>query len=207
MGILDWLLTDPSQADGGFLEALLRGGKPGGAGGGAPTTPPAYTAPSSLLGESPLINMLRGGFAGMNAANGYSGFGPQFAAGVVGGADTMTQRRRQVMQDRLDAVTLNRALGGQNASSDAPVGAMLRSRGGLDQSSAAEEPARYEPEPVGSDGIQRPDAPDTPGGCASCAVRSRDQILLPVVRDDADYLKLANGENFIGPDGILRRKP
>ncbi len=111
MGILDWLLTDPAQADGGFLAALLHGGKPGGASAGTPTTPPPYAPPASLLGESPLINMLRGGFAGMNAANGYSGFGPQFAAGTVGGANAMAQRRQRSMQGQLYARNLKQELG------------------------------------------------------------------------------------------------
>ena len=109
MGIFDWLLTDPSQAGGGFLMQLLNG-KPGEAGEAPTTSSTPYGGSSSLLGDSPLVNLLRSGFAGMNAASGYSGFGPQFAAGMAGGSDAMVRRRQQAMQDRLDALALNRAL-------------------------------------------------------------------------------------------------
>ncbi len=109
MGIFDWLLTDPSQADGGFLAALLHGGKLSGESDASPLPASPDPASSSLLGESPLINMLRSGFAGMNAANGYSGFAPQFAAGLSGGANAMAQRRGQLMEDRLNRLAYERA--------------------------------------------------------------------------------------------------
>lgn len=120
MGIWDWLLTDPTQSDGGVFARLFLDHKAGDA-----TSQAAPLAGGSmsggLLGESPLVNLLRSGFAGMNAANGYSGFGSQFAAGMQGGADAMAQRRQQMI-DQINALKLRQALeakvGGAGGSAD-----------------------------------------------------------------------------------------
>ena len=206
MGILDWLLSDPTQAGGGFLAGLLSG-KAGGAGNGSALPAAPYAGTSSLLGESPLINLLRSGFAGMNAANGYDGFGSQFSAGVAGGADAMARRRQQTMQDRLDALALKSDLAGKDGPLGRAAAAMPQSPGGGNQPAAEDAPAGHEPLPAGTAGIPGLGPPGTPGSCASCAARGQDQGLVPVVTNDTDFLKIRSGERFVGPDGILRRKP
>ena len=172
MGLFDWLLTDPTQSDGGFLARLLLGGKPDGANAN-PSPQPAAGAMDvgGLPGESPLINLLRSGFAGMNAADGYSGFGPQFTAGIKGGTDLM-DRRRQQMIDQINALKMKQALeargglpGSDNIAAD---GGDAPASGGAGMGSANDGPA------------------DKP--CPACAGARAASLKsnLPMVRSDAD---------------------
>jgi len=79
---LDWLLNDPTRTDGGFLARLLDPAH----GAGMANASDGAMSPSgsrTLLGESPLARMLRGGLVGWGAAEGYRGFGPQLGAGAL----------------------------------------------------------------------------------------------------------------------------
>ena len=185
MGFFDWLLTDPTQRDGGFLARLLPGYQPGDTMAGP--VPLADGGSGSLLGEAPLINLLRSGFAGMDAANGYSGFGSQFAAGVKGGADAMALRRQQMM-DQIKALKLRQALQenvGANTEDDkvAAGGAATCAQCNGASSSAPADTAQF-----------RQSAPRQVSG-------------LPRVQSDADYLALPGGTQFIDPFGRIKVKP
>ena len=185
MGFFDWLLTDPTQRDGGFLARMLLDHKAGDATAMAAPLPGSMSG--SLLGESPLINLMRSGFAGMNAANGYSGFGPQFAAGVQGGADAMAQRRQQMI-DQINALKLKQA---------------LQAKVGLTDGGGVTSPATDT-------------AADAVKPCATCAGGSKTSVQqgasrssphFPViVSSPQEAAKLAPGTWFRAPDGRVMQR-
>lgn len=93
MGIFDWLLTESSQPDGGFLTRLLDPRTASDAPNPAPgagNLSKAYGP--SPLGNSPLLDLLRGAAARTAAANGHIFLGPTDAAGKVGNASALPQR-------------------------------------------------------------------------------------------------------------------
>ncbi len=190
MGLLDWLLTDPTQGDGGFLARLLLDRRAGG-----PTAIPwAGDAGGSLLGESPLINLLRSGFAGLNAANGYAGFGSQFAAGMKGGADAMAQRRQQIV-DQMNALKLRQALQAQAA---------MTSEGDGDADSSAVPASKPCAACAGRD---RDRPAGAPGGDAGLDMSAAQAAGLPRVANEAEYEALPGGSRFIDSLGQIRVKP
>jgi hypothetical protein len=193
MGLFDWLLSDPTQSDGGFLARLLLDQKPG-AGVAATDAPSALTAGNGgLLGESPLVNLLRSGFAGMNAANGYTGFGPQFAAGVRGGADAMALRRQQMI-DQINALKLKQALA---AKAGMPGAA---GDGAADGSDASSD---------GSSGVGAAIEDPADRACPACAGAGpvSPKPNLPLVQSDAEYVALPSGSQYLDPFGRIRVKP
>ncbi len=189
MGIWDWLLTDPTQGDGGFLARMLLDQKAGDA--TAQTAPPTSSAASAgLLGESPLVNLLRSGFAGMNAASGYSGFGSQFAAGVQGGADAMAHRRRQMI-DQINAMKFEQAL---LAKTGAAEGASDN------QSASGDDEAKTSPCPHCSGAIRQ--------GVASPDLAAGETVPnLPRIQTAAEYAALASGTRFVDVLGRIGVKP
>jgi hypothetical protein len=127
----------------------------------------------------------------MNAANGYSGFGSQFAAGVQGGADAMAQRRRQMI-DQVNALKLEQVL-------QARVGA--EGGGGNDNETASSD-----------DGAQT-------SACPHCSAAMRQKVAspdlaagdpvgnLPRIQTAAEYAALASGTRFVDPLGRVGVKP
>jgi hypothetical protein len=203
MGLFDWLLTDPTQGDGGFLARLLFDQKPGAsnAASAAPAASSALTAGNSvLLGESPLVNLLRSGFAGMNAANGYTGFGPQFAAGVKGGTDAIALRRQQMI-DQINALKLNQALAakvgmpgaaGDGVAPDGSDASLDGSGAGTANDGSANKPC---PTCAGANTIADPQAMTGASPHFPVIVRSPDEAA-----------KLAPGTWFRTPDGRVMQR-
>lgn len=199
MGIWDWLLTDPTQGDGGFLARMLLDHKAGDATAQSAmiqsalplaAPPPGSSVNAGLLGESPLVNLLRSGFAGMNAANGYSGFGSQFAAGVQGGADAMAQRRRQMI-DQINAMKFEQAL---QAKTGAAEGASDN------QSASGDDEAKTSPCPHCSGAIRQ--------GVASPDLAAGETVPnLPRIQTAAEYAALASGTRFVDVLGRIGVKP
>lgn len=189
MGIFDWLLTDPTQSDGGFLARMLLDRKPGDA--TTQAAPLAGGVGGGLLGESPLVNLLRSGFAGMNAANGYRGLGSQFAAGMQGGAEAMAQRRQQMI-DQINPLKLKQAL-------QAKVGAV----GGDATESDGDGAAK-----AGDENAGKP--------CATCAGAGRPGVpqgasgssphFPAIVSSPEEAAKLAPGTWFRAPDGRVMQR-
>ncbi len=194
MGLFDWLLTDPTRSDGGFLARMLLGGKPDAANASAAAagSPALGSSYGGLLGESPLINLLRSGFAGMNAADGYSGFGQQFAAGMKGGADLMAQRHQQMI-DQINALKMKQ---------------LLEAKGGLPGGDGAAA-VGGNPPASGSAGVGTANDGPADRPCAACAGARPAPLKsnLPMVRSDADYQVLPSGTQFIDPLGQIRVKP
>jgi hypothetical protein len=102
---LDWLITDPSQPNGGWMAQafgqLFGNGSDGSTSASTQalaTNPAAYDptlatygSSAGLLGNSPLGNILRRGFAGMAGSTGYTGLGA-LAAGAQGASKYDQQR-------------------------------------------------------------------------------------------------------------------
>src|ERR1700688_1337808 len=112
MGLLDWALTDPSQAGGGLLAQWLGLNKSNpGLTTSTPTTPLSgsgsgpfgVSAGGSLLGNSPLMQGLRGGLTGLAGSTGYSGAGA-LGAGFVSAEDQAQKRRQWDLQNRLSGL-------------------------------------------------------------------------------------------------------
>lgn len=116
MSFLDFvtsLLVDPTAPGGGAF-ARLFDLKPD-----APTSTPTIPAgpvgsggvlagsglapydSGGILGNSPIMNMVRSGAAGMASSNGYSGFGPQFSAGLLGATHYNQERHLAALRDAL----------------------------------------------------------------------------------------------------------
>src|SRR5689334_12473120 len=107
MGILDgflpWLVTDPTQSGGGLLARALgiNSANPGLAT-STPTVPApvpysgllgSYYGGGSVLGNSPLLQGIRGALTGLAGSSGYTG-ASALGAGFVS-AEDQAQKRRQ----------------------------------------------------------------------------------------------------------------
>jgi hypothetical protein len=141
MGLLDWALTDPTQAGGGLLAQWLGLNKSNpGLTTSTPTTPTTPLPGSGygpfgvggggpLLGNSPLIQGLRGGLTGLAGSTGYSGAGA-LGAGFVSAEDQAQKRRQWDLQNRLSGLDLYRQQMLLNGMPYSIVAGMNGGRGG-----------------------------------------------------------------------------